>query len=522
MSKNGFDPIRWQEEFDVLVERLPDALARRMRQVSATAFRQFLLGERPGDIPPVELPELEDEPDLNAGRWLTDYVTFASRALPMAPRIYHEALGLWILSAAVARRIVLRVSSDRIYPNLFILLVGPPSLTHKSSSIRLANRVVEAAGIPLLPPGLMTPEALGIELSTRPPANIEANPALYEQWKRERAFAAQRSWLLDEASGLFESTRRDYMAMLKPILLRWYDCPNQLPLTNTVGRGRVEARNTYLAFAGATTPAAMRAYFHKRATEWGDGTWARFALITHEKFEPFCFFPPQMEIPGELIERLTFLFSGALSVPAMVEREEERHGVPVRTIEVAPLEVRYVQIAEATWEGWERYTKAIRELAVEDYEHGSGRLAGLYGRLHIHAIKVAILLATADWADAGGRGNPTVEWRHWQRAVRIAEEWRRSLHRLERRLLLDENGDEPATGPKEKDMTYTVYRFIREGGREGRRRSEITARFHRLGGHLDLILEQLVDDGLIEEYQTSGRGRPGVVYRATTGISLQE
>ena len=59
------------------------------------------------------------------------------------------------------------------------------------------------------------------------------------------------------------------------------------------------------------------------------------------------------------------------------------------------------------------------------------RLRAIYGRLHVQAIKVAILLAALDWADEdGGLPHPKVTVAHWYRAQQIAEEWRASAHRL--------------------------------------------------------------------------------------------
>jgi hypothetical protein len=59
------------------------------------------------------------------------------------------------------------------------------------------------------------------------------------------------------------------------------------------------------------------------------------------------------------------------------------------------------------------------------------RLRAIYGRLHVQAIKVAILLAAMDWADDdAGLPHPKVKAAHWYRAQQIVEDWRASAHRL--------------------------------------------------------------------------------------------
>jgi uncharacterized membrane protein len=51
--------------------------------------------------------------------------------------------------------------------------------------------------------------------------------------------------------------------------------------------------------------------------------------------------------------------------------------------------------------------------------------------MHVQAIKVAILLAALDWADADDAPpQPKVTAAHWFRAQTITEEWRASAHRL--------------------------------------------------------------------------------------------
>jgi hypothetical protein len=59
------------------------------------------------------------------------------------------------------------------------------------------------------------------------------------------------------------------------------------------------------------------------------------------------------------------------------------------------------------------------------------RLRAIYGRLHVQAIKVAILLAALDWTDSDDASpRPKVRAAHWYRAQQITEEWRASAHRL--------------------------------------------------------------------------------------------
>ena len=81
----------------------------------------------PGKVP--NLPEYarltpeQKTQATTAGKWLDDYIAFASKASPLTPTSFHEAAGLFSGSLAIARRIHLPVSVKRnwIRPNLYVL-----------------------------------------------------------------------------------------------------------------------------------------------------------------------------------------------------------------------------------------------------------------------------------------------------------------------------------------------------------------------------------------------------------------
>ncbi len=465
------------------------------------------------DWPNLKIPDLPGvrtvrQPDLSAGQWLTDYTNYAHQCSPMSPEIYHEAIGLWLLSTAVARRVVLRVSGGDIHPNLFMLLIGPPGLVRKTSAMKVAERVADEADVLLLP-SLGTTEALSVELAyDRQPKNLEKNTKDYQRWLGERALAAQRGLLLDEASGLFDAGKKDYMAELRPLLLRWYDCPDKLTFTQTVSRGRSIIDDSYLALAGATTPGAMRRYFGKKSVEWEDGTWSRFNLITYETLPDFKFFGGErIEPPRRLVERLRFLYASALKIPEVIEIPEEKDddgNVIIKAhLAVTPLEVVSVTIDPAAWTSWESYAAALHSVAVHSHRNGGKKLSPLYTRQHFHTIKIAILLATADWADAGGKGPLRVELRHWERAQWISERWRASVHRVDS-LVSQASDDGPSTPQVETDAQSLLNLVQRKQSIKNR---DITQHTSRWGGEkqkrVDAALNLLLAQGKIRHDETT-------------------
>ena len=68
-----------------------------------------------------------------------------------SPRIFHVFSALSVLGACTGRRVYLPFGVEPIFPNLYILLVGPPAV-RKSTAIKIAKRkVVELTNIRLAP-----------------------------------------------------------------------------------------------------------------------------------------------------------------------------------------------------------------------------------------------------------------------------------------------------------------------------------------------------------------------------------
>jgi hypothetical protein len=84
-----------------------------------------------------------------------------------------------------------------------------------------------------------------------------------------------------------------------------------------------------------------------------------------------------------------------------------------------------------SWEACEAYSNHLRRQCDPRVETPlDDRLKGVYGRLHVQAMKVAMICAALDWMETGQSMPPAVSARHWQTGRAIAEHWRASAHRL--------------------------------------------------------------------------------------------
>jgi hypothetical protein len=356
-----------------------------------------------------ELPEgarLDPALGKGAGAWLDTYTNYAKAISPMTPRTFHESAGLWLAAVAIARRLVLPMAFDEIYPNLFISWIAHTTLYRKSTALNVTRSVARDAFPHLLAPQDTTPEAFLSDLAGLQPANL-AQLSLFEQenWTAERNFAAQRGWVLDEMSGLMAGAGKDYNAGLLEACLRFYDC-DPVYTRSTRNQGRVVVRNSCLSLLGASTPAALS--FHMTAERlWGMGWWARFALLTPEPERPAWRDAIETPRPKAIVDGLLSLYD---RLPAAQWPEQTK--------------AQTVHLGAGVFDHWNRYNKALScDLLTEELP---GQLWGSYGRLPTMALKVAMILAALDWQPE----TPCkIELPHLARALEITEAWRASAHR---------------------------------------------------------------------------------------------
>lgn len=445
--------------------------------------------------PMPELPKIARlSPDLEkdgkkSGRFINEYMAFGMKDAPMSPPMFHQSYALAILSTAIARRVYVSVGTNAIFPNLYILLTAPSTLYTKTTGYRSAMKVLDAAGLThlLLPDGV-TPQSLITELSNRPQENYKDwGQDDKDEWQRERLFAGQRAWWIDEAARLLSQFQQKHLADLLPIVLRLYECESKIKVSTQL-RGRETVRNAYLTICGPTTPAALRPHL-KTADYWTNGLFARFLLISPDTAPIRVFYPDPFPVPASLAKQINQLAFDRLESP-----KENLLGPtpPPPAIEAKiPREVRDL---------WDHYHAAMFELINK--KAVAEKYAAWYGRLHEKAIKIAMLLAAADWSKMA-KGNPLIiQPPHWARAQDITEGYRASLHRIVA------EASQPVES-EEDELAEKILLRVKSGSRNSRR--ELAQDLHMQTGlqreKLEATINQLMKDGdLVEMDMQKGRG----------------
>jgi len=399
----------------------------------------------PAQPPPPEKP-LPPIGEIPLPDWLSAYTGWASRIGNQTPVIFHQAAGIWLLAVAIARRLYVTAPwGVKIWPNLYMMFVADTTFYRKTTAFKLAEGVIRETIPYMLMPTPGSPERFQDALAGKMPGNYkELTHAQQELLSKARGFAAQRGLFKDEVAGLFGAfNKKDYMFGLKDLIMELYDCPDYSDKDTQTGLTIVE--NAALSILGVTTPAGMSAAISQ--ADWANGLLPRFLLLTPEpdyeerptlkQYEP----PPESILNGlkKLHERLP-----------MPEQAGDGWEGP-----------EALHITAECWDEVQSYSSKLRKLCDPTIETPlDDRLKGVYGRLHVQAVKAAIILSALEWLETDDPA-PTVTQAHWATAETLTEHWRVSAHRLLEQL--DHNG----AGRDERRQQDRVYEAIRQAGQSG-------------------------------------------------------
>jgi len=87
-------------------------------------------------------------PGRNLSDWVESYLEFTENT--ESPRSYHEWSAISCISSALQRKSFIRRGLETIYPNNYIILVGPSGRARKGLPITIARSFAESLGISLL------------------------------------------------------------------------------------------------------------------------------------------------------------------------------------------------------------------------------------------------------------------------------------------------------------------------------------------------------------------------------------
>ena len=216
--------------------------------------------------------------------WLRAYMVFTTDS--ESPDSFHFWSGVATIAGALRRRVWIDMRKFQWTPNFYIILVGPPGIATKSTSIRTGMRLLEnVPGLQFGPPSL-TWQALADSLA-----------AAIEHMKLEKAGPAGEdvfvpmSCLTISVSELGTFLKIDDSALVDVLVDLW---DGQLASWGhkTRTNGAVEIKNPWLNIIGCTTPAWLKAHFPDHLI--GGGLTSRIVFVYGDQKRKLIPYPDEV------------------------------------------------------------------------------------------------------------------------------------------------------------------------------------------------------------------------------------
>ena len=194
--------------------------------------------------------------------WLDAYTTFTNNSEP--PYLYRLWVGISILAACMKRKCVLRWGTLDLYPNMYIVLVGPSGKCRKGTAMSPGMRLLREMGIKVAAESI-TREALIRELK-------QSNDTTIDIKTGDMALHASLTIYSQELTVFLGYNNQALMADLTD----WYDCRDSWTY-RTKNMGTDEITGVWVNLIGATTPDLLQTTLPRDAI--GGGLTSRIIFV---------------------------------------------------------------------------------------------------------------------------------------------------------------------------------------------------------------------------------------------------
>lgn len=80
--------------------------------------------------------------------WIEEYLEYVANTEP--PTSYHRWVALGVIAGALQRRVYFDWGMERIFPNIYTVLLGPAAQTRKSTALRIGEEFIKDLHIPII------------------------------------------------------------------------------------------------------------------------------------------------------------------------------------------------------------------------------------------------------------------------------------------------------------------------------------------------------------------------------------
>jgi hypothetical protein len=294
--------------------------------------------------------------------WLKAYCDYTSDS--ESPTPFHFWTGVSTIAGALRRRVWIDMRKFQWTPNFYIILVGPPGVAAKSTSISIGTRLLSKVPDVQFGPESMTWQAL---------ADSFSNASIYVKYTSTTGAAEQipMSALTISVGELGTFLTMDDDKLLS-FLIRMWDGQQDTFKHKTKTSGTVEVQNPWLNVIGATTPAWLRTNFP--AYLIGGGLTSRIIFVYGDKKRRLVPYPDEVFHAQDYFK----LEAGLIS----------------DLNEIASISGEYVLSPPARAWGHKWYSDLHG--GARSAHLASDRYAGYLARKQTHIHKLAIIIAASE------------------------------------------------------------------------------------------------------------------------------
>lgn len=356
--------------------------------------------------------------------WLDAYLEYTQNS--ESPTSYHKWCGMGVIAGALQRKVYLKWGIGQvIYPNLYVVLVGPSGRTRKGVAIGIAKDMLkEVPGVTIVPESCSGQQAM-ILVMKRAYVNFQDSTDGLVKWHSAvTAFSEELSVFLGQG-------KIDYLANLTD----WYDSKDAWEY-ESVGRGKDSLQGLCLTLIGGTAPDWFQSMLPHEAI--GGGFTSRIIFIVEEKKGKIV---PEHVMTGRELE-----------LQGMLQRDLER-------ISKITGEMSMERDAKDCYVSW--YIDQDKKIAAGNPPVEDPRFAGYNERRATH-IRKLMLACSASRSD-----NLTITVEDFERSRKLLEDAEKQMGKTFGGLGQSRNSD----------ATETIKNYIQKVGITTRK--AILMRFYR-------------------------------------------
>ena len=290
--------------------------------------------------------------------WLHGYIEH--QRYSESPLNFHLWTGIFTIAAALQRKVYIDELHFQWTPNMYIILVGPPGVAAKSTTMRQGTSMLKQIEGIKFGPQSMTWQAL-LEAFQEAQTTVKI-PGLSEPQPMSCLSIG-----VGELGTFFDPQNKELTDQLTDM----WDGQKVTLARRTVKHGEVKIENVWLNIIACTTPAWLRERFPKVAI--GGGLTSRIVFVYGDQKRRYIPYPSQENVDGRYLE----------------EEKALIHDLK----RISQLAGEYKLTPEALEYGGKWYREIHSGKMPEHLR--SGRFDGYISRKQSHVHKLAIILAAA-------------------------------------------------------------------------------------------------------------------------------